>query len=156
MCQNKNEQPTSKPEAGNPTQQDGTDRCGLTELPFGTGCTAAPPFWEDCNATGRCEAHLANHVDAYAHQLDGLSKRTFSGPPNDSSPTSTNASQAQPNAPWREPNFPLTPTVPQIWRPGQPSWQPGFQPEKVADCDRGHGNGAAVRVRGYEVIFCSA
>ena len=26
----------------------------------------------------------------------------------------------------------------------------------VALCDRGHGDGAAVRVRGYELIFCSA
>ena len=33
-----------------------------TGLPFGDGCTAAPIFWEDCNATGRCEAHLANHM----------------------------------------------------------------------------------------------
>ena len=74
LCRIKNEQSTSKPEAGNPTQLDGTDRCGFTELPFGTGYTAAPPFWEDCNATGRCEACLANHVDAYAHWLDGLPK----------------------------------------------------------------------------------
>ena len=40
--------------------------CGSTGLPFGDGCTAAPIFWEDCNATGRCEVHLANHIDSYA------------------------------------------------------------------------------------------
>ena len=26
--------------------------CGLTRLPIGDGCTAAPIFWEECNATG--------------------------------------------------------------------------------------------------------
>ena len=44
-----------------------TNLCGLTRLPIRDGCTAAPIFWEDCNATGRCEAHLANHIDSYSH-----------------------------------------------------------------------------------------
>ena len=61
--------------------------CGSTGLPFGDGCTAAPIFWEDCNATGRCEAHLANHIDSYAHRLDGLPKRTFSAHPDGPSVT---------------------------------------------------------------------
>ena len=88
---------------------------GLTRLPIGDGCTAAPIFWEDCNATGRCEAHLANHIDSYSHQLDGLPKRTFSIRPN--SPSSTTTEKATPERipqdalpPWRHPNFPLAPT----------------------------------------------
>ena len=135
MCQ-RNEQQSPEPGSENPIQQDGSNHCGFTELPFGTGCTAAPPFWEDCNATERCEAHLANHIDSYAHWLDGLPKRTFSGHSNDPFSTSTFATQAEPNAPRRDPNFPLTPTVPQIWRPSQPSWQPGFQPQQAADYAR--------------------
>ena len=71
MCQeNGRESPES--ETRNTPQQDRTDCCGCTELPFGSGCSAAPPFWEDCNATNRCEAHLANHIDSYAHRWDGL------------------------------------------------------------------------------------
>ena len=97
MCQ-KNVHQSPEPRSGNPIQQDGTNHCGFTELPFGTGCTAAPPFWEDCNATERCEAHLANHIDSYAHRLDGLPKRTFSGHSNDPPSTSTFATQAEPNA----------------------------------------------------------
>ena len=135
MCQENGRQ-SPESDTANTTQQDRTNCCGFTELPFGSGCTAAPPFWEDCNATNRCEAHLANHIDSYAHRLDGLPRRTFSGPTNDPSSTSTDTTQGQPNAPWREPNFPLAPTVPQIWRPGQPSWQPGFQPEQAADYAR--------------------
>ena len=90
MCK-ENEQQLPKSETGNTTQQDGTDRYSFTELPSGTRCTAAPPFWEDCNATSRCEAHLANHIDFYAHRLDSLPRRTFSGPANDPTSTSTNA-----------------------------------------------------------------
>ena len=77
-----------------------------------------------------------NHIDSYAHRLDGLPRRTFSGPTNDYTSTSTNATQAQPNAPWREPNFTLATTVPQIWCPGQPCWQSGFQPQQAADYAR--------------------
>ena len=62
---------------------------GLTRLPIGDKCTAAPIFWEDCNATGRCEAYLANHIDSYAHRLDGVPKRTFSARPNCPSSTTT-------------------------------------------------------------------
>ena len=62
---------------------------GLTRLPIGDGCTAAPIFWEACNATGWCEAHLANHIDSYSHRLDSVPKQTFSARPNISSSTST-------------------------------------------------------------------
>ena len=68
--------------------------CGLTRLPIGDGCTAAPIFWEDCNATGQCKAHLANHIDSYSHRLDGLPKRTFSTHHN--SPSSTTTERATP------------------------------------------------------------
>ena len=98
ICQENGSQ-SPKPVTANTTQQDRTDCCGFTELPFGSRCTAAPPFWDDCNATNRCEAHLANHIDSYAHRLDGLPGRTFSRPPNYTSSTTTNATQAQPNAP---------------------------------------------------------
>ena len=90
--------------------------CGHTRLPIGDGCTAATIFWEDCNATGRCEAHLANHIDSYSHQLDGLPKRTFSAHPD--SPSSTTTERATPERisqdalpPWRHPNFPLAPVT---------------------------------------------
>ena len=63
--------------------------CGSIGLPFGDGCTTAPIFWEDCNATSRCEAYLVNHIDSYAHRLDGLPKRTFSAHSNGSSSTTT-------------------------------------------------------------------
>ena len=135
MCQEDGQQ-SPEPSSGNPIQQHGTNHCGFTELPFGTGCTAAPPFWEDCNATERCEAHLANHIDSYTHRLDGLPKRTLSEHPNNLSSTSTLATQTQRDAPWREPNFPLALTVPQIWHPGKPTWQPGFQPQQAADYAR--------------------
>ena len=89
--------------------------CGSTGLPFGDGCTAAPIFWENCNATGRCEAHLANHIDSYAHRLDGLTKQTFSTHPN--GPSSTITQRTTPERlpqdalpPRRNPNFPLAPT----------------------------------------------
>ena len=88
---------------------------GLTRLPIRNACTAAPIFWEDCNATGRCEAHLANHIDSYSHRLDGLPKRTFSARPN--RPSSTTTERATPERitqdalpPWWHPNFPLAPT----------------------------------------------
>ena len=91
------------------------DICGLTRLTTGDGCTAAPIFWEDCNATGRCEAHLANHIDSYSLWLDGLPKRTFSA--RHDSPSSTTTERATPERipqdtlpPWRDPNFPLAST----------------------------------------------
>ena len=84
-------------------------------MPIGDGCTAAPIFWEDCNATGRCEAHLANHIDSYSHRLDGLPKQTFSARPNSLSSATTE--RATPERlpqdalpPWRHPNIPLAPT----------------------------------------------
>ena len=49
-----------------------TDLCGLTGLPYRDGCTAVPIFWEDYYATGRCRAHLANHIDSYSHRMDGI------------------------------------------------------------------------------------
>ena len=89
--------------------------CGLTRLHIGDGCTSASIFSEDCNATGRYKAHLANHIDSYSHRLDGLPKRTFSACPN--SPSSTTTERATPKripqnalSPWRHPNFPLAPT----------------------------------------------
>ena len=89
--------------------------CGLTRLPIGDGCTTAPMFWEDCNATGRYEAHLTNHIDSYSHRLDSLPKRPFSAHPN--SPSSTTTERATPERLpqdalplWRHPNLPLAPT----------------------------------------------
>ena len=89
--------------------------CGLMRPPIGDECTAAPIFWEDCNATGRCEAHLVNHIDSYSHRLDGLLKRIFSIRPN--SPSSTTTERATPERipqdalpPGRHPIFLLAPT----------------------------------------------
>ena len=64
-------------QTGQPSTFAHVNHCGLTRLPIGDGCTAAPSFWEDCNANGRCEAHLANHINSYFQQLDGLPKRNF-------------------------------------------------------------------------------
>ena len=87
-----------------------------TRLPFGDGYTAAPIFWEDCNPTSQCEAHLANHIDSYAHRLDGLPKRTFSactdGPSSTATQRTTPKRLPQDALPrWRHPNFPLAPTT---------------------------------------------
>ena len=85
-----NELPNHVPlQTSQPLPSANANLCGFTGLPFGDGCTAAPIFWEDCNATGRCEAHLANHIDSYAHRLDGLPKQTFSAHPNGPSSTTT-------------------------------------------------------------------
>ena len=70
-----NELPNHVPtQISQPSPSANANLCGSTGLPFGDGCTAAPIFCEDCNATGRCKAHLANHIDSYAHRLDGLCK----------------------------------------------------------------------------------
>ena len=116
--QNATLQKTSMNELPNhvPTQTSQPSPSANANLPSGDGCTAAPIFWEDCNATGRCEAHLANHIDSYAHRLNGLpTKRIFSTHPDGSSSTATQRTtperlpqDAQP--PWRHPNFPLAPT----------------------------------------------
>ena len=111
-----NELPNNVPtQTSQPLPSANANLCGSTGLPFRDGCTAAPIFWEDCNATGRCEAHLANHIDSYAHRLDGLPKRTFSAYSN--GPSSTATQRTTPERlpqdalpPWRHPNFPLTPT----------------------------------------------
>ena len=98
-----------------PSPSTNANLCGSTGLPFGDGCTAAPIFWEDYNATGRCEAHIANHIDSYAHRLDGLPKRTFSAHSNGPSSTATQRTTPE-RLPqnvlprWRHPNFPLAPT----------------------------------------------
>ena len=99
-----------------PSPSANANLCGSTGLPFGDGCTAAPIFWEDCNATGQCEAHLANHIDSYAHWLVGLPKRTFSARSNGPSTTTTqttNPERLPQDAlpPWRHPNFPLAATT---------------------------------------------
>ena len=88
---------------------------GLTRLPIRDGCTATPIFWEDCNATSRCEDYLANHIDSYTQRLNGLPKRTFST--RSHSPSSTTTERATYKRipqnvlpPWRHLNFLLTPT----------------------------------------------
>ena len=111
-----NELPNHVPtQASQPSSYANVNLCGSIALPFGDGCTAAQIFWEDCNATGWCEAHLANHIDSYAHRLDGLPKRTFSAHPDGPSSTATKITtlerlpqDALPS--WRHPNFPLAPT----------------------------------------------
>ena len=111
-----NELPNHVPtQTSQPPTSTHANLCRLTGLPIGDGCTTAPIFWEDCNATGRCETHLANHIDSYSHRLDGLPKRTFSARPN--SPSSTTTERATPKRipqdalpPWRHPNFALAPT----------------------------------------------
>ena len=75
ICQG-NGQQSPESRSGNPILQNGTNHYRFTELPFRTGCTAAPPFWEDCNATERCEAHLANYIDSYAHLIYGVTLAT--------------------------------------------------------------------------------
>ena len=70
-----------------PSPSADANHCESTGLPFGDGCTAAPISCEDCNATGRCEAHLAIHIDSSAHWLDGLYNRTFSTCPDGPSST---------------------------------------------------------------------
>ena len=111
-----NELPNHVPtQTSQPSPSTNANLCGSTGLPFGDGCTAAPIFWKDCNATGWCEAHLANHIDSYAHRLDGLPKRIFSTHPDGSSSTTTprtTPEQLRQDAlpPWRHPNFQLTPT----------------------------------------------
>ena len=53
-----NELPNYVPtQTSQPSSSANANLCGSTELPFRDGCTAAPIFWEDCNATGQCEAH---------------------------------------------------------------------------------------------------
>ena len=108
-----NHVPTQKSQ---PSPSANANLCESTGLPFGDGCTATPIFWEDCNATGRCEAHLANHIDSYAHRLDGLPKQTLSAHPN--GPSSTATQRTTPKRlpqdalpPWRHPNLPLAPTT---------------------------------------------
>ena len=111
-----NELPNHVPtQTSQPSPSANANLCGSTGLPFGDGCTAAPIFWEDCNATGRCEAHLANHIDSNSHRLDGHPKRKFSARPNSRSSTTTERATPeqipQDALPlWRHPNFPLTPT----------------------------------------------
>ena len=66
-----NELPDHVPtQTSQPSSSANANLCGSTGLPFGDECTAAPIFWEDCNATFRCEAHLANHIDSNAYRLD--------------------------------------------------------------------------------------
>ena len=60
-----NEMPNYVPtQTSQPSHPTNANLCRSTGLPFGDGCTAAPIFWEDYNATGHCEAHLANHIDS--------------------------------------------------------------------------------------------
>ena len=40
-----------------PSPSANANLCGSTGLPFGDGYTAAPIFWEDCNATGLSRRH---------------------------------------------------------------------------------------------------
>ena len=111
-----NELPNHVPtQTSQPSPSANANLCGSMGLPFRDGCTAAPIFWEDCNATGRCEAHLANHIDSYAHRLNGLPKQIFSAHPDrpSSTPTQRTTPEQLPQdalPPWRHPNFPLTPT----------------------------------------------
>ena len=112
-----NELPNHVPtQTSQPSPSTNANLCGSTGLPFGDECTASLIFWEDCNATGRCEAHLANHIDSYTHRLDGLPKQTFSAHPNGPSSTATQRTTPerlpQDALPlWRNSNFPLAPTT---------------------------------------------
>ena len=122
-CQNGTFQPEQYPpisnnvstQTGQPVTSAHANLCRLTRLPIRDGYTAAPIFWEDCNATGHCEAHLANHINSYSHWLDGVAKQTFSASPNSPSSSSTKRTTperiSQDVLPlWRHPNFPLAPT----------------------------------------------
>ena len=93
------------------------DHEGYTELLYGEGCDTPWMFWDEWNAAGRCEAHLAHCIDTFSFRMDGIPRRTLST--NTNYPTSTASERATPSV---EP-LPTTPPP----SPGTPFPTPDYE-----------------------------
>ena len=108
----------------------GSDLTGTLALAHGAGCSEDPLAWDRCTARTRCDIHLADCIDTYAHRLAGVPSLTVNTTTDSGNPatSATQGTKPEDGPPWKqEPRSPTTsPITPQPFTFSSPQ-----DPEKV-------------------------